>query len=62
VPGIESTDVIEGAGYPTDAHGDPWWRVIRDGRIVAALMVSSAGGGHANIWSCRSSGIHGDRD
>jgi hypothetical protein len=40
--GLLATDVVERAGYlSADAGGREWWRVVRDGRVVASLYVTN---------------------
>jgi hypothetical protein len=58
--GVLATDIVEMAGYHTDWGSRYWWRIVRDGRVVAALIVGEQGGGVINGWTCPSSGIEGD--
>lgn len=55
--GVKVTDTVERAGYGASFGSRSWWRIVRDGRIVAGLSVGEQGGGTAHGWSCRSSGI-----
>jgi hypothetical protein len=58
--GVLPTDVVEMASYHVDWGSRYWWRIVRDGRVVAALIVGEQGGGVINGWTCPSSGIGGD--
>lgn len=59
LPGVREDDVIELAGYDWEWGSYRDWRIVRDSRIVARLMVGRQGGGHASGWACASSGIAG---
>lgn len=55
---LRSFDTIERAGYvQAGTAGRAWWRVVREGSIVADVWVSIAGGGDAMASICRGSGI-----
>jgi len=58
--GIQATDVVETAGYEADWGHRRWWRVVREGVVVAGLIVGEQGRGVIHGWACRSSGIEGD--
>jgi hypothetical protein len=58
--GVEASDVVEMAGYRVEWGSRYWWRIMRDGRIVAALIVGDQSRGVIHGWACRSSGIEGD--
>lgn len=54
--GLLPTDEIESAGYP-DQTPWRWWRVVRDGEVIAG-GISSPGGSFVLVnWSCPGSGI-----
>lgn len=59
LPGVLDTDVVEEAAYGIDLGSHRWWRIVRSGRIVAALIVGRQGGGVVHGWVCRSSGSAG---
>ena len=58
--GVQAGDTIEMAGYAVEWGSRYWWRIVRDGRVVAGLIVGEQGGGVIHGWACRSSGIEGD--
>ena len=61
LPGVRPLDIVERAGYPDFGH-QYMWRIVREGAIIAGLMVGPRGGGLIIGWVCGSSGIDpGDR-
>jgi hypothetical protein len=59
LPGVRPLDVVERAGYPDFGH-QYMWRIVREGAIIAGLMVGPQGGGAITGWVCGSSGIDPD--
>lgn len=57
IPGVRALDIVERAGYRVDNGGRYWWRVVREGSVVAGLQVGPQGGGVIHGWVCGSSGI-----
>jgi hypothetical protein len=61
VIGVRTTDAVDRAGYYTPQGEDrEWWRVVRDGDVLATFLLSNAGGGSiATSSACKGSGIGG---